>query len=198
MSIIPKKWITYNVNLDSILKLVYFNDMKTLLFIILSVVAVTAQPSNFADVKAQVDALNDKQMFVDYNKFSESVTVGARPSGIVASCFAVKPKTGAPFTGVILERSGKEWEWLSVSSFRFIADETRGEWKDGTRRSQITSSRYNVTVYERLLFAPTDAQFEQLFNAKTAELQISFREYAIPPKVLTQCSTALKLAKTLL
>lgn len=172
--------------------------MKTLLFILFSVVAITAQPSNFADVKAQIEALNDKQMFVDFNKFSESVTVGARPDGVVASCFAVKPKTGASFTGVIFERSGKEWEWLSVSSLRFIADETRGEWKDGTRRSQITSSRYNVTVYERLLFAPTDAQFEQVFNAKKAELQISFREYTILPKALAQCSTAYKLAKTLL
>lgn len=174
--------------------------MKTLTLAFLCALCaltVSAQPSNLAEIQAQVKALDDKQMFVDYDKFRESVTVGARPDGVVASCYAVKPKTGALFTGVIFERSGKEWEWLSVSSLRFIADDTRGEWKDGSRRSQIITGRTSITLYERLLFAPSDADYEQFFNAKKLELQISFKEYAVPAKALTQCSTAYRLVKTL-
>lgn len=174
--------------------------MKTLTLAFLCAICaltVSAQPSNFNDVKAKIDALDDKKLFAEYNKFNETITVGARPDGVVASCFTVKPKDRASFVGVIFERSGRDWKWLSVSSLRLIADGSRAEWKDGSRRSQILSGRTSITLYERLVFAPTDAEFEQMFFATKTELQIGIEEFEIPSKVLSQCATAYRIAKNL-
>jgi hypothetical protein len=171
--------------------------MKTLLLILLSVIPITAQPATFDKVKAEIEAQKDSALFVEYNKFRESVTVGARPDGVVASCFTVKPKDGASFVGVIFERSGRDWKWLGVSSLRLIADESRAEWKDGSRRSQILTGRTSVSVFERLLFAPTNADFEQMFFASKTELLIGIEEFTIPSKTLSRCATAYRIAKTL-
>ena len=158
--------------------------MKTLTLAFLCAVCaltVSAQPSNFEEIRKEVRAMKPRYFTAEYDKFKEITELTGSVPSTISRCLISRSVTGDLSYGLYVWRSGNG-QWTSAREAIFLTDGERLKLKGGSRyhnniSTKIVLGRLSDRGTETLYFEITLEEWKQIFSAQKVEFQIGSTEH---------------------